>query len=225
MIRLFNHKLYELRIKNRLSQEKIAEILGVSRQAVTKWELGDNYPDINNLINLSNLFNTTIDHLLKEEDPCMKENSRLEENTLDIIEFLLRAKKSSYAAKGVEEKASRPNSHDLIYLENEYMYIDTYLGGHNFIGEEGIWIKQKPYWGMNYTGRVLDKQFSSGFLKDALMKVSQVYPYRGPLLYIKGDFVYHCNIKGEFKWFQGDEEIYYKGVKTYECCFHGGNIL
>ena len=54
------------------------------------------------------------------------------------LAFLLHAKKSTYAAGGKEISPSRPNSHDLRYAENDLVYIDTYLGGKRFIGEEAL---------------------------------------------------------------------------------------
>ena len=64
---LFNEKLKMLRKQNDLTQEGLAEKLNVSRQAITKWESGDGIPDIENLKQISILFNTTIDELVKEE--------------------------------------------------------------------------------------------------------------------------------------------------------------
>ena len=64
---LFNEKLKMLRKEKNLTQEELAEKLNVSRQAITKWENGDGTPDIENLKQVSVLFNTTIDELVKEE--------------------------------------------------------------------------------------------------------------------------------------------------------------
>lgn len=64
---LFNEKLKMLRKENELTQEQLAEKLNVSRQAITKWESGDGTPDIENLKQISILFNTTIDELVKED--------------------------------------------------------------------------------------------------------------------------------------------------------------
>lgn len=64
---LFNEKLKKLRKEEGLTQEQLAEKLNVSRQAITKWEVGDGVPDIENLKQISNLFNITIDELIKEE--------------------------------------------------------------------------------------------------------------------------------------------------------------
>ncbi len=64
---LFNEKLKKLRKEEGLTQEQLAEKLNVSRQAITKWETGEGVPDIENIKQISNLFNVTIDELLKEE--------------------------------------------------------------------------------------------------------------------------------------------------------------
>ena len=64
---LFNEKLKMLRKENDLTQEELAEKLMVSRQAITKWESGDGIPDIENLKQISTLFNTSIDELVKED--------------------------------------------------------------------------------------------------------------------------------------------------------------
>ena len=63
----FNEKLKKLRKEFNLTQEELADKLNVSRQAITKWESGDGIPDIENLKQLSILFGTTIDELVKED--------------------------------------------------------------------------------------------------------------------------------------------------------------
>ena len=62
-------RLYELRKKNNLSQEELAEKIGVSRQAVSKWERAEASPDTDNLILLSRLYNVSLDELLSTEEP------------------------------------------------------------------------------------------------------------------------------------------------------------
>ncbi len=52
----------------KLSQEKVAELVGVSRQAVTKWEAGQSAPSTENLFRLAEVFGTTVDFLLTTED-------------------------------------------------------------------------------------------------------------------------------------------------------------
>ena len=61
-------KLKEIRKKFGLSQEQLAEIMHVSRQAITKWENDGGIPDISNLQELSKVFGITVDYLLNDEN-------------------------------------------------------------------------------------------------------------------------------------------------------------
>ena len=60
----FCDKLQALRKNKGLTQEELAEKINVSRAAVAKWEAGQSYPDISNLIQISDLMNVTVDYLL-----------------------------------------------------------------------------------------------------------------------------------------------------------------
>lgn len=62
----FAEKLSNLRIQNGYSQEGLAEQLYVSRQAVSKWEVGSTLPETDKLIAISDFFHVSIDYLLKE---------------------------------------------------------------------------------------------------------------------------------------------------------------
>lgn len=64
-----NEKIFYCRRKAGLSQEALAEVLGVSRQAVSKWETGDAVPEISKLLSLAKTFEVTTDWLLSEEEP------------------------------------------------------------------------------------------------------------------------------------------------------------
>ena len=142
----------------------------------------------------------------------------------NVIDFLIRAKQASYAGGGAESAPSRPGSHDLRYAEGPLAYIDTYIGGDKFAGQEAVWRNGAPIWAMNYVGRVLGEGFDGGFLKEVLLRVTREHPYRGPLRYERGDCLYVCHVKGEFDWFYGYEEIMCKDAKVFECAFHGGEI-
>lgn len=71
----FGHKLKQLREAHQLSQEALADKLHVTRQAVYKWEANKGYPDIQNLIRISELFEATIDDLIKNDSDFQKEIS------------------------------------------------------------------------------------------------------------------------------------------------------
>ena len=64
---IFADKLIDLRKKSGWSQEELAEKLNVSRQAVSKWEGAQSIPDMNRIIQLSELFGVSTDYLLKDE--------------------------------------------------------------------------------------------------------------------------------------------------------------
>jgi hypothetical protein len=146
----------------------------------------------------------------------------------EFVLFLVRAKKSTYAAGDAGMVASsRPESHDLAYQEGEWAYLDTYLGGFAFIGEEAVWRNTVPIWGMNYYGSMMINEIPLGFsdfLKKCLRFVSAEAPYRGPGDYQEGRFSYTCSWKGSLDWFRGEEEISFDGQAIYRLFFHGGMI-
>ena len=72
------NRLYELRKKNNLSQEELAEKLGVSRQAVSKWERSEASPDTDNLIALAKIYGLSLDELIYGEKEDKKEELKEE---------------------------------------------------------------------------------------------------------------------------------------------------
>lgn len=75
------NRLYELRKKNNLSQEELAEKLGVSRQAVSKWERSEASPDTDNLIALAKIYGLSLDELIYGEKSEQKQDTDEEANT------------------------------------------------------------------------------------------------------------------------------------------------
>lgn len=74
-------KIIRLRKKNGWSQEELANKLGVSRQAVSKWEAAQTVPDLNRILELASLFSVTTDYLLKDEIENEEYTSENEEKT------------------------------------------------------------------------------------------------------------------------------------------------
>ena len=64
-----SERLYELRKGAGLSQEQLAERLGVSRQAVSKWETGSAVPESETLVAISTYFDVSLDYLMKDGTP------------------------------------------------------------------------------------------------------------------------------------------------------------
>lgn len=219
---IFSDKLQLIRKSKGFTQEDFAEKLNVSRQAVAKWESGQAYPDITNLIQISNLLNISIDYLVKDQE-CMTNPTKVPLDDIDeLIAFRLEANVNTYAAFMNETQSTRLDSHDFRYENGDYVYHDTYVGGEQFAGQEAIWQNQKAVYAMNYSGRVLHENFSGNFLKEALRAANYNMPYRGPEYYQSGEYTYKSNVTGDFTWFQGYEEIYWLNERVYECYFHGG---
>jgi transcriptional regulator with XRE-family HTH domain len=93
-------KLIQLRRERGYSQEQLANMLDVSRQSVSKWEADQSIPEINKLIMISDIFNTTVDSLVRED-----------------IEILPLDKRH-----GISEEANNSNNVNNNYFANAYGY-------------------------------------------------------------------------------------------------------
>ena len=74
----FNEKLMELRRKEGLSQEELGYKLNVTRQTVSKWELGQTTPEMDKLVEISKLFNMSVDDLINDSELENKTNQNIE---------------------------------------------------------------------------------------------------------------------------------------------------
>lgn len=82
----FGEKLLLLRKKKGLSQEQLASELSVSRQAISKWEVDDSFPELKNIIQISELFDTSLDYLLKNDKSLEKDvNLNVIENKMYLM--------------------------------------------------------------------------------------------------------------------------------------------
>ncbi len=101
----FNNKLYELRKQKGLSQEELANRLNVSRQTISKWEVGESTPDMEKLAAISELFDISLDELVldkatKKEEP--KEQTTKSDLYSDIKEHVLTEDNKKKAKKGLK---------------------------------------------------------------------------------------------------------------------------
>lgn len=154
-----------------------------------------------------------------------------------FMDFLIRAKKSTYANSTIEKvKPSRIGSSDYQYEEivnnKEYTYHDTYFGGIKFMGEEVVYCdSNKPVWGMNYYGVTIDDTLGEKAmdmaLRPALMKVGEdkdVIPVRGSSKFINNGYTYTFKVTGTIENFDGIEQIYKEDNLIYELHCSGGII-
>ena len=84
------NKILELRKKNNLSQEELVEKVGVARQTISKWELGETAPDIKQAKQLASIFNVSVDELVdaNSESIIMKKVSNTEKLAGIVIKML-----------------------------------------------------------------------------------------------------------------------------------------
>lgn len=81
----FGYNLKNLRKSKKLSQEDLAEKMNVSRQSVSKWETGDAYPEMNNILELCKIFHCSINDLVN--DSIIDINSLDEEIVMNVVKF------------------------------------------------------------------------------------------------------------------------------------------
>ena len=161
-----------------------------------------------------------LDRLLKEQE------------LIDLHNFLIEAKKETYANENVEKvKSTRRGSHDYEYTKDNWTYHDTYFGGTDFQGQEVVYRQDDtPIWGMIYYGKTLDESLSEEAmdkaLRPALMQVGQddTIPVRGPKEFENQGYKYTLEVTGDLTNFEGEETIEKENKKIYTLKCHGGII-
>lgn len=98
----FGEKIFKLRKEKGLSQEALAEKLNTTRQAISKWENGQGFPETEKLLMLGNIFEVSIDYLLKDTVEHSKENEKGYYVSKEMAEgyLLSQRKMSKYFAVG-----------------------------------------------------------------------------------------------------------------------------
>jgi len=149
----------------------------------------------------------------------------------DLKIFLVRAHHNTYANTSAPKAAAlRPASYDYHFEEGDFTYHDTYFGGKQFIGEETVYWKGKPVWGMNYYGRGLladmPESYFDEVLRPALMETPwERLPVRGPERFVRGAYEYSMAlIDGNMESFAAEEKISIDGKVIFKTFLHGGII-
>lgn len=81
----FGDKLIALRKKKGLSQEELAEKLGVSRQSVSKWESNNTYPETDKIVQICNIFECTMDDLINDNITDVESIERKNKNNINVM--------------------------------------------------------------------------------------------------------------------------------------------
>lgn len=100
----FNNKLYELRKQKGFSQEELANRLNVSRQTISKWEVGESTPDMEKLAAISDLFEVSLDELVLDKAPKAEATEQVVKSEFysDIKENILTESNKKKAKKGAK---------------------------------------------------------------------------------------------------------------------------
>ena len=120
-------KIKELRKKADVTQERFAEYLGVTAQAVSKWEVESGYPDIELLPPIANFFNITIDELMGFD--ISKNQEKIDRILRQLTRYSLKGKAAEFLRNAVQEF---PNHYELLY------YLAYYLKSEGSTDEEKL---------------------------------------------------------------------------------------
>lgn len=115
-------KIAALRKKNNLTQEQLAEVLGVARQSVSRWEMDVAFPETEKLIKLSKLWDCSIDFLLNEES-LMQEKAKEMYSAREICRFIRECGYFFLATSDDDVPHLRPMG--MLYADDEALYLAT----------------------------------------------------------------------------------------------------
>ena len=123
----FNNKLYELRKQKGFSQEELANRLNVSRQTVSKWEVGDSTPDMEKLAAISDLFGISLDELVLDKAPVQNDgNSTRSDIVNQVAKKVLTEQNRKIAKKGLKIAAIIFGAILLIDVVSMIVYFSIY---------------------------------------------------------------------------------------------------
>lgn len=143
-------RLYDYRRANHFSQEELAERIGVSRQAISKWERGESSPDTDNLIALAKLYGITIDELINgteiPKETVFNNESNQENNEFIYDDVPEDTDKSSTFGSGINYNDGKDHVHigfDGIHIETKN---DSVHIGADDIGKRGKdFVEKNPF--------------------------------------------------------------------------------
>ena len=145
----FSKNLKQLRKDNNLSQEQLAEQLGVSRQSISKWESSQAYPEMDKILEICKIFNLNIDDLLtkniKETTHEKQTKINISKYIEDFLEFITKTinlfslMKFKTKIKCLLEQLFITLILLIIFLIIGHLFNEAFLGLFSFLPSKGIW--------------------------------------------------------------------------------------
>jgi hypothetical protein len=151
------------------------------------------------------------------------------ELTHSLHDFIVRAKAATYVGGGAHSTSSRPGSHDLQFTDGDWVYLDSYFGGTDFIGQEVVYHAGKPVWALNYYGFILRPDLITGaetgqMIQHSLARMYAEKRFLGGFQHTEGALTYIDTSEGDVTHLTGKEWIEREGLTFYELHYHGGLI-
>lgn len=147
------NRLQQLRKAKGLSQEELAQILGLSRQAISKWERAETSPDTDNLICLARLYNISIDKLLDTSESTEEIKERIAQERIDEI----KREKEDF------NNYSDDKNNDAEFINAEYKEEDATI-----IADEEIFFSKEQEESKETKDKIVNTMYSSAFVLGAV---------------------------------------------------------
>lgn len=151
-------------------------------------------------------------------------------NLKELCNFLVTAKKSTYAAwDGAEKIVNDDKSTTLVFEDWDWRYHDNYFGGEPYGGREVVFFRNQPVYIMTYYGwvdeSVTDINEVYKVLQNALSIIPEDKPFRGPDVYLWDNLMYKNSHTGEIDNFSWEEIIRDRDWKEfYKAKYIGGLV-
>lgn len=145
--------LAELRKENEMTQEQLAEKLNVARRTISRWETGNNMPDIDILIELSDLYAVDLREILNGERKSEKMENETKETILQAVDY------TNTESEKYNKRVRICNSIALLFLVVYMLFKDTTLYFQNEIVSIIIDVAQGVSLGMLLTGLVFSSRY------------------------------------------------------------------
>ena len=202
----FGEKLFKLRKEKGLSQEALAEQVGTTRQAISKWENNQGFPETEKLLQLSNIFEISTDYLLKDEKSSSNADERGSFVSKEMATgYIANQKKvSRYIGVGFMSWAFAGIPFIMFISNSTWRFLGVaifvIIGIVSFV--LGAFSEQEQY-------KVLKEEpliFDYGYLKElsneyrAKKKIYAVIYIPSIILFIVGIIAVSLTIKGQFAW-------------------------
>lgn len=148
----------------------------------------------------------------------------------ELEKVVVAAKTATYVGGGVAASASRTGSHDLGWRDGRWSYLDSYVGGTDFHGQEVVWHDDEPVWAMSYYGAVLRPDLIDGeraglTITAALSAMYAEGRFLGGYEHAGEHGTYVDASTGGVGRFHGREVILVDGVEAYALDYFGGLVV